>query len=268
MRLWVRIRNAIQQIPTLPTVLLSVSVFAINIQLLYGYGNQNRSFYGYGNEKVPSLLVTSLCAVRLSSSINDTCRFRSNRSFYCVYWETFDHSLSHSKRFSHCRQFIKRLNGHGQQKDWEAREIMILPQGIRSNNWCSGKSRACYHAYCLSWNAYQQRKPCDGDMAMRLKVMIKWHIRESRVKRFFNAFQTASIVEIGRRTAGHCTVNIIWAVKRRTLCAFARHHPSGHFFTAKTSRNHSAARTHSTWRSSLTFQLNRTRMRNQSLAST
>ena len=41
--------------PTLSTVLLSMSVFAIKIRLLYGYGNQNRPFYGYTNEKVPSL---------------------------------------------------------------------------------------------------------------------------------------------------------------------------------------------------------------------
>ena len=41
---------------TLSTVLLSVFVFAIKIRLLYGYGNKNRPFYGYENEKVPSLL--------------------------------------------------------------------------------------------------------------------------------------------------------------------------------------------------------------------
>ena len=43
--------------PTLSTVLLFVSAFAIKIRLLYGYGNKNRPFYGCGNEKVPSLVV-------------------------------------------------------------------------------------------------------------------------------------------------------------------------------------------------------------------
>ena len=44
--------------PALSTVLLFVSAFAINIRLLYGYGNTNRPFYGYANEQVPSLLAT------------------------------------------------------------------------------------------------------------------------------------------------------------------------------------------------------------------
>ena len=43
---------------TLSTVLLSTSVFAINIRLLYAYANTNRSFYGYANEQVPSLLTS------------------------------------------------------------------------------------------------------------------------------------------------------------------------------------------------------------------
>ena len=43
--------------PTLSTVLLFVSAFAIKILLLYGYGNQNRPFYGCGNEKVSSLVL-------------------------------------------------------------------------------------------------------------------------------------------------------------------------------------------------------------------
>ena len=44
--------------PTLSTVLLSAPVFAIEIRLLHGYGNKNRPLYGYGDEKVPSLVVS------------------------------------------------------------------------------------------------------------------------------------------------------------------------------------------------------------------
>ena len=47
---------------TLSTVLLFVSAFAIKIWLLYGYGNQNRPFYDYANEKVSSLFVI-LCVL-------------------------------------------------------------------------------------------------------------------------------------------------------------------------------------------------------------
>ena len=44
-------------------MLLSVFVFAIRIRLLYEYGNENRSFYGYGYEKVPSLQVSKKISV-------------------------------------------------------------------------------------------------------------------------------------------------------------------------------------------------------------
>ena len=57
--------------PTLPTVLLSTSVFAIKTRLLYGYGNKNSPFYGYGNEKVPSLLETQQ-SVHLSMGFPDS----------------------------------------------------------------------------------------------------------------------------------------------------------------------------------------------------
>ena len=42
-----------RKMPTLSTVLLSVSASAIQIRLLYG--NENRSFYHDENKKVPSL---------------------------------------------------------------------------------------------------------------------------------------------------------------------------------------------------------------------
>lgn len=53
--------------PTLSTLLLLVSILAINTQL--SYGNRNRSFYGYGKEKAPSLLSRST-----SSMSRDQCR--------------------------------------------------------------------------------------------------------------------------------------------------------------------------------------------------
>ena len=47
---------------TVSTSLLPVSASAIQIRLLYGYGsgNENRSFFHYGNKKMPSLTQTKL----------------------------------------------------------------------------------------------------------------------------------------------------------------------------------------------------------------
>ena len=55
MILRVRIRNAVRKMPTLSTVLLSVSASTIQIRLLYGNGNENRSFYHDGSKQISSL---------------------------------------------------------------------------------------------------------------------------------------------------------------------------------------------------------------------
>ena len=47
-----------RKITTVSTSLFSVCAFVIQIRLLYGYGNGNeyRSFFHYGNKKVPPLV--------------------------------------------------------------------------------------------------------------------------------------------------------------------------------------------------------------------
>ena len=41
---------------TVSTSLFSVSASVIQVRLLYGYGNGNKSFFHYGNKQVPSLV--------------------------------------------------------------------------------------------------------------------------------------------------------------------------------------------------------------------
>ena len=70
MFLSVRIRSTIRKMATVSTLLLSVYVIRIRIRLLYGNGNENRSFFHDGNEQFPSLLVTGWCVSTLVTCLS------------------------------------------------------------------------------------------------------------------------------------------------------------------------------------------------------